>query len=759
MKHTLAFVLLLAMGSGAHGAVVSESWGGKGRALAHPGTLKMDTLGNVPRLLFDLSAIPRGAKVYHASLRFGARQGQPREPARIFPAETDAAPLALEKPYYRSFDATARVQRWVKDPSSNKGLTVDGLDPRGAVLDVRYEGKPKDLPPQVEGLRVVRRKGQTVLVFKELPGFRPSPDEVFYVTKWNKAGTVLAAEPGKDEMGNPTQPAIKLKTLRRLQGLKVRTTPGRGQEMPPHERVREVPHVRYRVYRSGEKITPATIGAAERVGEADPLCGYDHKMNIIFFSGEYYQKHERPETVIPTFCVDDLSGPTPGEAFYVHTPHQAGRFYYAVTAVRDGVENCANVTAANSLAEPVEERPGAPEPVKYFVTPSTVRARHDKTVEHWYLYWLAPPFTNVPSNLPRRIVAAVPAGFKEPGPLLIDMRGSIGREGHQADSTTALCLRMEVSGALAYNDGRGTLKSYRHSTVQTFTERHVFHVVHWARKRWRIDPARISGTKGMSIHVAIRHPELFGVFWPDRPEFYSNDFDSKWNPRSGSLGGTIGPPDLVRAPDGSPGWDIYNIAWYMGQDPGKDIPFMGCLFSQPKDGNHGAEYGWQDDPKGWAGLRDFRQPYVAQWGGGRIAGEVRGGLYGLRWDRSVPAFSNCTLDNNPGTGDPDAGEPWGQINGYLFWEYDSIVDTPGRWEMTVYLVASCPEPACKVDLTPRHRKAFHPAPGQKLAWTNTSLADEKPAGAGTVEADKWGLVTLKQITVTKGRNRIVIRKK
>ncbi len=117
--------------------------------------------------------------------------------------------------------------------------------------------------------------------------------------------------------------------------------------------------------------------------------------------------------------------------------------------------------------------------------------------------------------------------FREPGPLLIDMRGSLGREGQQSDTPGAMSLRMEVSGTLAQNEGRGTLRSYRECRLDYFLERYVFHVVDWVRAKWKTDPGRTSGTKGMSLHLAIRHPEVFKVFWPDRPEFFQNDFDYK----------------------------------------------------------------------------------------------------------------------------------------------------------------------------------------------------------------------------------------
>ena len=41
-------------------------------------------------------------------------------------------------------------------------------------------------------------------------------------------------------------------------------------------------------------------------------------------------------------------------------------------------------------------------------------------------------------------------------------------------------------------------------------------------------------------------------------------------------------------------------------------------------------------------------------------------------------------------------------------------------------------------------------------WTNASLADGKSVQSGTATADQWGLVTLERVTVSKGKNRIII---
>jgi hypothetical protein len=123
---------------------------------------------------------------------------------------------------------------------------------------------------------------------------------------------------------------------------------------------------------------------------------------------------------------------------------------------------------------------------------------------------------------------------------------------------------------------------------------------------------------------------------------------------------------------------------------------------------------------------------------------------------TLPAFSHCSLDDNPGNGDPADGDPCGQINGYLLWEDAGQVDGKDRWEATVYLVSTAPSERCTVDITPRHCREFKPRPGEKLKWTNTSEGAGKLIQSGEVAADQWGLVSLPKVIVEKGKNRIAI---
>ncbi len=96
------------------------------------------------------------------------------------------------------------------------------------------------------------------------------------------------------------------------------------------------------------------------------------------------------------------------------------------------------------------------------------------------------------------------------------------------------------------------------------------------------------------------------------------------------------------------------------------------------------------------------------------------------------------------------------MNAHMSWETRDIVDGPGRWEMTVCLMAKAPKDSCTVDVTPRRCQKFAPKPGEKFRWTNTALADGKVVGSGSLVADQYGLVIIPKAVVSKGKNRISI---
>jgi hypothetical protein len=144
----------------------------------------------------------------------------------------------------------------------------------------------------------------------------------------------------------------------------------------------------------------------------------------------------------------------------------------------------------------------------------------------------------------------------------------------------------------------------------------------------------------------------------------------------------------------------------------------------------------------------------------RAVGEaMRQGIISIRRDRSLPAFGNCSLDDNLGEGDLESGRPYGQVNGYLVWESGTIVDRPKFYQITVYLWDNAPLDSCTVDLTPRRCRQFKGAEGEEFQWSSVRVEDGRRMQHGRVTADKHGLVTVRSLRADKKKYRVTIRKR
>ena len=745
-KIVLASAVLLTFRCDARADLISERWAG-GDTAGHPNSMTVEVSGSQVQMAFDLTALPAGAQIYDASLYcFTQGNVQPVEPVVIVPHDGGES-LRLEGPWYRSFDATEAVREARGGRLVLLVESFEGLEAEKTHLDIRYEGRQSGRPAeQVTGVRAIHHNGQTFVIWKELAAFRPATDSVFRVEKFSARfeQNQTANEPGTGFMEYDRLPAITLETLRQMQGLASKSI-GRGVRI---YRVRNVPEIRYRIYRHKQKITTENLKDAKLIGETGSFCGFDEKMRRISYRGEFLQQQEIAESIIPTLCYQDGTPLSPGEGLYVHTPEHPGRAYYAVTAVLKGTENTI-VGPSNGIASAIEEETAPLRPV--FQRVQTGLYDGDP-LQYWFLFWPARELSNIPRG-PDHVIVTVPKGYAEGDPMEI---GPLGHGGtfNLVDHSTkhapkdALKLHMIAPNNLCYSNGLDTLKSFRQSKVDYFSERYLLSLIRWCQLRWR---PQARDLKGNMLHFGIRHPEIFAYLSFGT---YTTSYDYQWAPQSRALQRWLGPRQMAMTVDGLPAWEQFNISWYVNRYPGRDVPYLYLVSGTGKDKGHTSEFGWQDDPRGWSGLREARQNFTAFWARSRT--EVYTHVPKMTWGKSVPAFSNCSLDNNPGNGDPADGDPFGQINGWLLWQVDDIVDEPGRWEMTVYVTPDCPVASCTVGLTPRRAKRFRPEPGEIFEWTNTGVADGKEIRSGTVTADRWGLVTLKQITVTKEKNRIEI---
>jgi len=267
---------------------------------------------------------------------------------------------------------------------------------------------------------------------------------------------------------------------------------------------------------------------------------------------------------------------------------------------------------------------------------------------------------------------------------------------------------------------------------------------------------------------------MIGVRYPERFAFVLSSVgvhDAAKSPQfTGSYEQVCGPVES-RLPheSGMTTFDYLNNAQLLRRNPKRDLPFISFT-----NGKNDSGIGWPQAADFARALQETRQPHLFTWGqsghGHRVYVPTPSGggdnaipLVDIRLGHSVPAFTRCSLDDNPGSGDPADGDPKGQRNLYLRWDTDDIVDEADRYEITVYLIESAPEDECTVDMTPRRCRKFKPGPRTRLKWTSSprspSAAGRGARGqvqSGEVTADRWGLVTLERVKVGKARNRIKI---
>jgi hypothetical protein len=717
MKGSILFLvpLVLATASSAQSADVATVSFAAGKQAAYPQTIKAG-----PTIEADLAALPKDATIFRAVLRPGRTEdGKQRNlPVKITTAGSDDA-LPLLPPRFSAFDVTDAVRKAVQSGQAKVAFRVvsfPGYQPDRTRLDVTATVKTKNFVPAVKELRALHREGQTFLTWAEVEPPIAGSDLTF--KDWKTTQAKLAAEPRQ---------------------------------------------IRYRIYRSSEPITAASIGKAELVDEVGPLTCWNP---------DIHGTGPRDGDLVPRYVIEDGKQPVPpGTGIYVHNPAKAGKAYYAVSLAIDGAENLSAFGAGNTTADAVTETVGAGTPVlQRIVKPKEFNYVNGPTLQY-YVRWEAPPRCNLPSR-PYDYLVALPANRKESSPVGLHLHcwgGSLdsgyGWWYNAAQGAILISTnQIPYDWWTGYHEHLGTWKSWSEGVVRDYTQQRVLAFLDWAGTQWSIDKNRVF-TAGNSMggsgspNLGIRHGDRIvwtvswvGVHIPARsPQF------------KGSYEGVYGQLDwkLPFQDNKTPAFTYFDDEWFLRRHPDRETPLL-CFANGKNDGG----IGWPQARDFWKALQETRRPHVFVWGQGGHGqrallpgpqpGERELGV-DVCLDRSLPAFSNCSLDGNPGNGDPKDGDDQGQSNLHLYWTDKGAVDRPGEWALELRLNDKAPKPDCTVDVTPRRCQQFKVKPGTKLTWSNVSLADQKEVQSGTVVADATGLVTVPKVQVSKAGNRLSIR--
>ena len=735
--------------AGARADFVTDSFGIKG--CSKPGTMTAARAEGVGMVLkFDLSALPKRAKVHRAILKMSCRRRDYRRAVLLYPltAGKDGQPartknpLPLRGPFFQDFDATDLVRAWVKDPKANLGLAVvsaPGWDQDATAMLVSYDGRGRPTPAAT-GLAAAFVNGQVFLRFKEI-------------------ADIIGAE--------------KIK----FEDFEAKALAARAKE-----------NIYYRIYRSAKPITAANLGDAELVRELEAtLPAYN--LDAVPTVEHAHPPHSRPSKLIGSkrvqaaivrrFRVPMQKQLVSGENLAVMTARKTGTFYYAVTAVINGYEAVAKLGPGNSLAAPVAETVEAVGPVLQS-TSVRKRGRSEEVIER-YVCFYEPPYWPTPL----RVEMCSAYDKKRLAEKAVPLEMCLGTYGGQSPYNLG---RRHVPGAYyvsppvmtamgqGIHECIGTLKSYDQGIVRNYAHKQVIALTVWARKKWpNIDAGRVC-VNGQFAIWALRHPEVFAVVTADP---YGNFAAGKEMVRHGHSWGPF-PAGSKNEDGGVDQWDYLNVAKWIRENPKVELPFY-C--GKASSASHVGDMGFMPAPEVYRALLDTKRAFAAHFGPSQgFGGPPPAAGLPIRRDQALPAFSHCSLDDMVGDGDQwggaaggtiGSGDPWGRFNADLRWDFGSIVDEPKRFAVTVWLTAGARQADCTADLTPRRCQAFKAAAGAKFKWTAAVVPAAAPAkGAkapkpaavpaakyaqsGQTAADKSGLVTIPKLRIPKARLRVTL---
>ncbi|MCX6877692.1 MAG: alpha/beta hydrolase-fold protein [Verrucomicrobia bacterium] len=520
----------------------------------------------------------------------------------------------------------------------------------------------------------------------------------------------------------------------------------------------------YRVYRAAAPIT--SVSGLTPIRAVGVLSGWNTG-----FHGHDNAASEDGASF--RYVVERETGFTPAAplarevAVCAHNPPAAGTSHYAVTVVTDGVENPA-LNSGNTVT--VVETVGAGIPIL-----QRVENRFDwmytsaNTTHYFYTRWESPPRSNVHGR-PIDYMVAVPPSYHpaSPMPSIVSFHGWAGNLAvmswwfnFEAGTIVVTSNEEPYDWWTGYHElsdlAPRTEADWHDGVVRPYTQNRINAFHDFVATKWNIDRSRtvltgVSMGGSGSIMYSLRQPDRVawcnswvGVHIPaESPTFRS------------SYAMNYGEPDWnVLFEDGiTPAFTYFDDNWYLRNHITTNTPFITFSNGKNDDG-----IGWGQAAKFFRALQDTKRPHIFYWGqaghGQRTLcpPDIDGNFYedrnpiDIRIDQSLPAFTHCSLDDNPGNGDPANGDPEGQSNGFLFWQTTDTVDLPREWAMTIGLVQTAPANTCTVSLTPRRLQQLVTAPGASFRWTNTALASGIVVQSGTVTADSDGLVTIDNLQV------------
>ncbi len=470
----------------------------------------------------------------------------------------------------------------------------------------------------------------------------------------------------------------------------------------------------------------------------------------------------------------------PASGLHVHTvaKDEAGDCYYAVTVVTDGREDRTVAPGANALRAPVAQKREPIRPIWQGQGKGVAAGSGKGKALFLQLH--------AKGNRPACkyiVFGDATHCWCEGVPFMFDVY--VGRDRVTlAPSNTMYVGRSFKRGLAAKRPIRGIWtfwygcsdkipqpEEIPNGTPTNYSERRLLFEIDWAKQFLKTDPNRtycygssMGGCGTMSF--AFRHPEIFAAVSAHVPIVAYNEGDPKkgrqlgWHDNTFRLVDFCGPLSLICS-DGIPLSKRMDSTAFTLSHPG-DLPLL-VIANGRQDGS----IPWHNNPPFYRALQQTRQGCVVAWNDGihptvakllppDFKRWAKAGLTRFALNKSYPAFSNCSRNNDPGNGDSNSGDVVGYMNRGLNWTDPK--ETADRYEVLITYDLDAGDLPLSVDVTPRRCQAFRLSPGQTCTAVNIDAGGETIQST-RVTADRFGRVTFSKFQLTQcAGNRLILTK-
>ncbi len=534
----------------------------------------------------------------------------------------------------------------------------------------------------------------------------------------------------------------------------------------------------YKVYRSKEAITSASqLSTATYLGYTNYTSSKDHQLSHHDGYDEFFSIDSGNTTLSPT------------TGLFVATTLEDGNYYYAVTVMKDGMEENLILPGINSLEKPVAEKVARPRPLF-----QQSRTLPYGTIAIYTLFTSMKFNAGLPLMNNAGYIATDFAVNSNPHSGLQPLRIKFHAGGSDFLSTGLVPSADEIvlnpedyfpSGNNAawwgsnenfdlFNDENNKVPPVT-GIDYNYMHRSLNLLLDWAINSLPIDSNRIylEGTSFGAIGAfffAMTYPERIAAVKLTVGCFnlaFQNDSNKVCTLNTGNGNritgdnrmGTVN-TDLMSSL-GYPVYNMLNGGWLAHHFAEKNFPFLYSI-----NGKRDTMVGWTEKTMFYDSVNAYHLGGYyffdnrTHGGSGSTWNDNNFNLFRYRKNLSYPAFSDCSINEDFGNGSAGSGASFGSVNGFLDWK-DDISDSPSQWSATVFVrdlkqasgkIVQAPA-SCNVTVTPRRLQFFNPKAGDEIAWT-VSHGDQVIQSGMLYYAG--GLITLPGVSVFKDSVRISI---